>query len=70
MESVLLKIFTSLLKDEVFEFLHNNKYIETSIQKGLAPGLSDTFEHIANMSHIINDTRRGQSSVTITLIDM
>ena len=47
----------------MFEFLHNNKYIETWKQKG-------TFEHIANMSRIINDARRRQCSVTITLIDL
>ena len=70
MEPVLFKIFTSLLRDKVFNFLNNNKYIETSIQEGLTLGLGGTFEHIVNMSHIINDTRHRQSSVTITLIDM
>ena len=54
----------------VFEFLHKNKYIETSIQKGFTPGLRGTFEHIANMSHIINVKRRRQRSVPITLIDL
>ena len=66
----MLKIFTSLLRDRMFEFLHNNKYIENSIQKGFTPGLSGTFEHIANMSHIINDARRRHRSVTITSIDL
>ena len=70
MEPVLLKIFVSLLRDKVFEFLHSNKYLETLIQTRLTPGLSGTFEHIANMSHIINNTRGRQSSVNITLIDM
>ena len=54
----------------MFEFLHENKYIETSIQKGFTPGLSGTFEHIAKMSHIIKDACRRQHSVTITLIDL
>ena len=66
----MLKIFTSLLRNRMSEFLHNNKYIETFIQKRFTPGLNGTFEHIANMSHIINDTRRRQRSVTITLIDL
>ena len=70
LEPVMLKIFTSLLRDRVFEFLHDNNYIETSIQKGFTPGLSGTYENIANMSHIINDARRKQHSVTITLIDL
>ena len=54
----------------MFEFLHENKYIETSIQKEFTPGLSGTFEHIVNMSHIIKDACRRQHSVTITLIDL
>ena len=33
-------------------------------------GLSGTFEHLANMLHILNDARRRQRSVTITLIDL
>ena len=66
----MLKIFTSLLRDRVFEFLHNDKYIETLIQKGFTPGLNGTFEHIANMLDIINNVRCRQCSVTITLIDL
>ena len=40
------------------------------MQKEFTPGLSCTFEHIANMSDIINDASRRQRSVTITLIDL
>ena len=54
----------------MFEFLHNNKYIEALIQKGFTPGLTGTFVHIANMLHIINNTRCRHRSVTITLIDL
>ena len=34
------------------------------------PGTSGTFEHITEMSHIINHSRKQQRSVTITLIDL
>ena len=34
------------------------------------PGMSGTFEHIAEMSHFINHSRKQQRSVTITLIDL
>ena len=33
-------------------------------------GTSGTFEHIAELSHIINNSRKQQQSVTITLIDL
>ena len=32
--------------------------------------MSGTFEHIAEMSHIMNHSRKQQQSVTITLIDL
>ena len=34
------------------------------------PGMTGTFEHKAEMSHIINHSRKHQRSVTITLIDL
>ena len=34
------------------------------------PGMIGTFEHIAELSHIINHSRKQQQSVTITLIDL
>ena len=34
------------------------------------PGTRGTFEHIAEMSHVINHSRKHQRSVTITLIDL
>ena len=34
------------------------------------PSMSGTFEHIAEMGHIINHSRKHHRSVTITLIDL
>ena len=34
------------------------------------PGMSETFEHMAEVSHIINHSRKQQRSVTIALIDL
>ena len=70
LEPVSLKIFTSLFRNRVFTYLINNQYIESHYQKGFMPGMSGTFEHIAEMSHIINHSRKQQRSVNITLIDL
>lgn len=67
---VTLKIFTSLTRDKIFEFLSKNKYVETHYQKGFSPGISGTFEHIAEMTHLINKSRTKQNSLTITLLDL
>lgn len=70
LEPVCLKVFTSLLRNRLFEFLIANGYAESHIQKGFIPGMSGTFEHIAGMSYVINEARRKQRSITITLIDL
>ena len=70
LEPVTLKIFTSFLHDRVFEYLMDNNYTECHYQKGFTPGMSGTFEHIAEMTHLINHSRLKQKSLTITLIDL
>ena len=70
LEPVCLKVFTSLLRNRMFKYLVANGYAESHIQKGFIPGMSGTIEHIAGMSYVINEARRKQRSVTITLIDL
>ena len=47
-----------MLRNRVRTYLINNQYIESHYQKGFMPGMSGTFEHIAEMSHIINHSRK------------
>ena len=70
LEPVTLKIFTSLLRNRMYEFLLKNSYVESHYQKGFTPGLSGTFEHITEMSDLINHARNKQRSLTVTLIDL
>ena len=67
LECTPLKIFTSCLRDSMFAFLSANGYIEHHIQKGFMPKLSGTYDHTAQMAHIINRSRIKQRSVVITL---
>ena len=69
LEPVSLKTFTFLLRNTVFIYLTNNQFIESHHRKGFMPGMSGTFEHKAEMSHI-NHSRKQQWSVTITLLDL
>ena len=68
--SVPLKVFTSCLRNAIFNFLSANNYIEQEIQKGFTPGLSGTFEHTAQMAAIINKARTKQRLLVITLLDL
>ena len=70
LEPVALKVLTSLIRDRIYSFLASNNYIETEIQEGFVPGMSGTYEHIANLSYLINHARKKQKSLTITLIDL
>ena len=54
----------------MFTFLLGNNLIEHKIQKGFTPNVSGTFEHTAQMAHIINQARTKQRSLVITLLDL
>ena len=67
LEPAALKVLTSLIQDRIYSFLASNSYIESEIQKGFVPGMSGTYENIANLSHLINHVRKKRKSLTITL---
>ena len=70
LEPVPLKIFTSCLRDSLFNFLKVNGLIEHEIQKGFTSNISGTLEHTAMMAQVINKARIKQRSLVITLLDL
>lgn len=54
----------------MYEFLLKNKCIETHYQKAFTSKLSGTFQDIAEMEHLINQSRLKQLSLVIALIDL
>ena len=54
----------------MYNFLNNNGYIESTIQKGFTPGIAGTFEYTYHMSYLINQARARQRSIVITLLDI
>ena len=70
LQSVPLKIFTSCIRDTIYDFLKRNNYIEHAIQKGFTSKLSGTLEHTAQMAYMINKARVKQRSLIITLLDL
>ena len=59
-----------MIRDRIYSFLASNNYIKSEIQKGFVPGMSGTYEHITNLSYLINHSRKKQKSLTITLTDL
>ena len=54
LDSIPLKIFTSALRNSIFDFLRLNTFVAHEIQKGFMPKLSGTLEHTSLMAHIID----------------
>ena len=70
LETVPLKIFTSILRNRMYRFLNENNYIENSIQKGFVSGMTGTFEHIAHLAQMIKQAKLKQRSIVVTLLDL
>ena len=70
LESIPVKIFTSCLRNSLYQFLLENNYIESKIQKGFTPKISGTLEHTSQMASVINKARIRQRSLIITLLDL
>ena len=66
LQSVPLKIFTSALRNRMYEFLLKNEYIENSVQKGFTPGMTGTSEHTAHLAHLIRQAKKQQRSLIVT----
>ena len=67
LEPVPLKIFTSCMRNAIFNFLKRNNSIEHQIQKGFVSHISGTIEHTSFMSHVIDKAGIKQRSLVITL---
>ena len=70
LESVPLKIFTSCIRNSMFNVLKQNNFIEIQIQKGFTSNISGTIDHTSFMSHVIDKARIKQRSLVITLLDL
>ena len=69
-KSIPLKVFTSCLRNETFQFHVENNYIEQNIHTGFTPKLYKKLpEHTVQVANIINKARTKQRSLIITLLD-
>ena len=70
LQSIPLKVFTSAVRSKLFVYLMKNNYTETNIQKGFTPGMTGTYEHTAQLAHIIRQAKKKQRSLAVTLLDL
>ena len=61
---------TSWIRNRTYQLLKDNEFIEKNIQKGFWSNLSGSIEHTELMTHLINNAKRHQRSLVISLIDL
>ena len=47
-----------------------NNYTETNVQKGFTPGVTGAYEHTAQLTHIIQQTKKKRRSLIVTHLDL
>ena len=70
LQPVLSKVFTSMLRNRLYDFCYKNKSIESNLQKGFWDDISGCIEQTETLTHIINHARKKQRSLIITLLDL
>ena len=64
------KIFSTLYKNKLFNFVSKNDYIDVSIQKGFWPGSDGVSEHSELLSHMMKDAKFHKRSLVVVLMDL
>ena len=65
LENVFLKVYTSFIRNRIFEYLKANDYIECRMQKGFIPKISEIIEHTQQLAYI-SDTARQKKTENIS----
>ena len=58
------------MRNRIFTFVLQNKYIETNSQKGFSEIVSGCIEHLETLTYVINHARKKQWDLFITLLDL
>jgi hypothetical protein len=70
LQPVFYKILAIVMKKRMYEFLSNNHYLDKTRQKGFWPKVDGVGEHTETLTRIMNDAKRHQRSLVISLLDL
>ena len=70
LELVFAKIYSSLIRNRIYNFLLENQFIESNIQKGFWSAISGTIEYTELLTHIIKHAENKQRQIIIALLDL
>ena len=68
LQPVFAKIYSSFIWNRICNFLLENQFIESNMQKGFWRAISGTIEHTELLTHIIKHAKNKQRQITITLL--
>ena len=69
-QPIMSKIFTSIIRNRLYNFVAENKYIESNVQKGFWDDIWGCYKHIESLTYVINHARKKQCNLVVTLIDL
>ena len=64
------KLYFALKAGRLLRYALDNRYIDTSIQKGGVPEVSECLEHTAVLSQLIREAKAGKKDLEITWLDI
>ena len=70
LQPILSKIFTSIIRNRIFTFVLQDKYIKTNLQKGFWEKISGCIEHTETLTYVINHARKKQRNLVTTLLNL
>ena len=70
LQPVFYKVLSSVIRNWIYAYLEENKFVDKRIQKGFWPTLDGVFEHTQMLTQLLNEARRHQRSIIVTLLDL
>ena len=70
LQPVLYKVFASIWKARMTEYLTKNNYLDRKIQKGFTSGIDGVSCHTEQLTYVMKEARRHSRSLVITLLDL
>ena len=64
------KLFFSIVSKRLTDYMVDNKFIDTTVQKGFIPKLSGCVEHTYLLNEALKDARRHRRQITVAWVDL
>ena len=70
LQPVFYKVLSSVIRNRIYAYLEENKFVNKRIQKGFWPTLDGVFEHTQMLTQLLYEAKCNQRSIIVTLLDL